>query len=370
MDDEKTAFVNQEPQYSQQQYNQYYAPQPYPYNQQQNVQYTQPPYTDPNYQYVQPVSDPYTQQVNPYFQPNGQQYGQQMNPYAQPDAQQYGQQMNPYAQPDSQQYGQQMNPYAQPINPYAQYGSQQNFNTAYDENVNPATPVKEKKPKKASTNTNTNINKKLGRKDIIISTVSSVIGIAVLTVFFLVILPLITGGKLSGRYEYNNEWFIFEDGVYVLGDSDSGYTSIGTYEVSGTHLKIKNAGETDSETELTYNSKKNQIDYDGDIFKCTAKDDTLGVNVDADYIDNIEETVKTAVEDTLAIEPAYDEAMQQGVYFIYGNDLKNPGSEFEKYLAECLDYDNNELLQYMFEEADTAIDISIDSTGSAAVNVY
>jgi hypothetical protein len=337
MDDETTTFADQEPQYSQQQYNPYSQPD---FNQQSNP-YVQQSYNQNIYQ--QP--NPYEQQG--YAQQNFNQ--QQYNPYMQQGYNQnFNQQPNPYAQ---QGYNQNFN---QQPNPYAQQGYNQSFNQQPDAAQNVRPQKRQSTPKDKSESRGIS-------KNILISVISSVVSIAVLVVFFLVILPAVKGDKIKGSYEGKTYWIVLEDGVYNLGYMDGSYAEVGTYELDGNKLTLTYAG-GDKENAIVMDYSSDKIKSSDDTLKVDDANELLPFEPDAKYIDNIEDTIQQAAEDALSDSDVKDEVGDSKTYTIKDDSLAKPATKFEEQLADKLDYEGNEILQYMFEKASTSLVITIDGS--------
>ncbi|MBO5508891.1 MAG: hypothetical protein J5962_00375, partial [Lachnospiraceae bacterium] len=203
-----------------------------------------------------------------------------------------------------------------------------------------------------------------------IGIISGIAGVAVLVLFFAVLLPLLTKSKLAGRYEYDNQWIICEDGVYVLGYTDWDYIEVGTYEIDDDEVEFTTAGEEYSTMYLKFNAKDNYLKDGGTKLKCKDKKATLDFEPNKEYIKNIEQTFQTATENVIASDSDIYESALDNWYFIYEDDFEDPGNDFEKALAKEMDYDNNECLQYMLTEAGLAVDIDIDSRGNVTVDAY
>ena len=180
---------------------------------------------------------------------------------------------------------------------------------------------------------------------------------------------MLSTDELEGMYKSKDNWIIFDDGVYLYGTNADDYTIIGTYSVSGKDISLQSIGQDDT-TIMTYASKDNEVIFSSTTF--VSKDDDTEIDCDFDtaYITNLERYVKTAAETALGSEAAYEEAVAAGSYTIYGNALAAPNGLFMTELAKNLNYDKCETLQYIFEETDTFVDITISEKGSVTVEAY
>lgn len=351
MTDEKTMVMDQEPQYAQPNMQQQYMPQ-----QDVQQQYIQQQYIQQPYMPEQNMQQQYTQQPYMSQQPMQQQYTQQ--PYMpqqdmqQAVPQQYTQQPYMPEQNIQQQYTQQ--PYMPQQDMQQQYTQQpympqQNMNT-------PTAPKAKPEKKRISKNT-------------VIITISTIVSAAILVVFFLVILPILSTDELEGMYKSKDNWIIFDDGVYLYGTNEDNYTTIGTYNVSGKNISLKSVGQ-DDKTVMTYDAKNNEIAFGSTTFVSKNDDEEIDCDFDTDYIKDLEEYIKTAAESALGVEAVYEEAVANGSYTIYGNALAAPNDLFMTEIATNLGYDKNETLQYIFEETDTFVDITISERGTVTVEAY
>ena len=196
-------------------------------------------------------------------------------------------------------------------------------------------------------------------------------------IFFIFIFPILTSSKLGGEYcykgSYYNDYYLFDHGTWVNyeideGSSEKEYYAIGTYTVNKDKIILKSIkGDT---IEATFDKKKNTITMSGTKLNSSNKDAKLDVDLDEDYLDSLEKTVKTATETAMADEEVYDEATWWQTYYIYGDDLKEPYSELEKELAEILGYSSDKRLQFLLEEEIISIDIQVSSSGVVSVEIY
>ena len=195
-------------------------------------------------------------------------------------------------------------------------------------------------------------------------------------IFFIFIFPILTSSKFGGEYKYKGsyytEYYLFDNGIWVNYDIDDGdtektYYSIGTYTVSGDKVIMTDIhGNTQT---ATFDKKKNTISLYGTTLTSSNKNAKLEVDIDKNYLDSLESLVKTASETALAVEEVYEEAVWWQSYYVYGSDLKNPYTEFEKELANNLGYSNDKKLQFLLENEIISFDINISSQGTVTVEV-
>ena len=259
-------------------------------------------------------------------QPQQTMYGQapQQNMYGQPQ-QGYGQQ-NMYGQPQ-QGYGQQ-NMYGQP---QQGYGQQNMYGQA------PRAPKPPRKP----------LSK--GAKAAIISTL--IVGVLA-AVFFIFIWPILTRSELKGEYVCKSEsyehTFVFDDGTFVVYDSDDDVVMAGTYEYD------EEDGDIELETidgysySASFDRDENIVKYYSSKYKSTNEKETLSFKLEEDYLETLEDSVTTAAEVALTNESIYEEAYYTS-YYLEDDDFAYPDSDFTEAVAENLGYEEDKALQFLME---------------------
>ena len=265
-------------------------------------------------------------------------------------------QQSQYGQPQGMQNQFAQPQFAQPQFAQNQYGQPQGMQGQYN------MPPKEKKP----------LSK--GAK---IGIISGLAAVLLIGIFFIFIFPILTRAKLGGSYvyesSYGDEYYLFDDGVYVNyeieGSDDKYYYSIGTYTVKDETITLKEL-DGDEKT-FKFNAKKNIVTDDWkDDFKSSDKKAKLDTDISKDYLDGLEDTIISASNAALKNSDVYEEATWYGSYFIYQDDLKNPYTDFEEELAKQLNYSSSNELQFLLEEMDLAFDISVSSSGVVTVEIY
>ena len=195
-------------------------------------------------------------------------------------------------------------------------------------------------------------------------------------IFFIFIFPILTSSKLGGEYKYKGsyytEYYLFDDGIWVNYDIDDGetektYYAIGTYVVNGDKITLTNM-DGDNQT-FTYDKKKNTLTVYGTKYTSSNKKAKLEVDIDKDYLDSLKNLVTTAAQTALADEDVYEEAIWWESYYVYGSDLKDPYTEFEKELALNLGYSNDKKLQFLLENSIISFDIQISQNGTVTVDI-
>ncbi|MGN0150871.1 MAG: hypothetical protein ACI39Q_00215 [Wujia sp.] len=334
----------------------------------------------------QPDSNQQSSQQQPYgqFQQDFQQqpYGQfqqdfQQQPYGQfqQDFQQqpYGQfqqnfQQQPYGQfqQDFQQqpYGQfqqdfQQQPYGQfqqnfQQQPYGQF--QQNFQQQPYGQFQQTAPKPPKPPRKPLSN-----KAKIG-------IISGIIAAALLVVFFVVILPILTRSKLAGEYTYTDSWgndltAVFDDGTYAIYDDDE-LEEAGTYYAKKDRVFLTDI--EGYEKEAKFNNKDNKLRIDGNIYKSSDKKGTLDFKLTEDYYENLKKTIDTSCKTIIANEDIYNDLYWNSCW-IYDDALKNPNTDFKKELAKALGYSEDATLQALIEGGYLEIYIYLSYEGNLEI---
>ena len=196
-------------------------------------------------------------------------------------------------------------------------------------------------------------------------------------IFFIFIFPILTRAKLKGSYSYKGSYYtsyyVFDDGVYVGYDIDEGETEkdyyyIGTYTYKDGKITMTSIdGETQT---FKFDDDDNVVTSDWGIkYKSKDKKAKLDFDIDKAYLDGLEAKFKTASEEALKDETAYEEATYWNSYYIYGSDLKDPYSDFEEALAKAIGYDSDKTLQFLLENYLISVDISISSSGVVTVEM-
>ncbi len=347
-----------------------------------------------NPQVAQQQASPYAspqqqvQQASPYAPP---QQMQQASPYAPP---QQMQQASPYAPPQQVQQAspyaplqQQMQPQAQIPVQQPQQMSQQQMEQEWmkqqwmkqqqaQQQVQPAisqqnTGVPQQafrnqlKGVPAQSNVNSNASsenaKKGASRGLIIGIIVFLVLAAVAAVFFIFVLPKLSKGEPKG--EYGNEDFegyvLFDDGVYAVYD-DAGTYEFGTYEINGDEITFTSVnGDVDHGR---YNKKENTVEY-GYIFESKDAKQTFGVDIDKNYVKGLKEKIVSASKEALTIEEVKAEAQEfAAAYYITGNELAEPRTEFAKALAEKLGYSGDNVLSFLVEKKYITVSIVPDSS--------
>ena len=196
-------------------------------------------------------------------------------------------------------------------------------------------------------------------------------------IFFIFIFPILTSSELGGEYSYKGsyytDYYLFDDGIWVYYDIDDGetdktYYSIGTYKVDGDKVTLTSIDGYSEE--FTFDKKKNTISAYGTTYGSSDKKAKLGVDIDREYLENLKSVITTAANTALGNEDVYEEAIWWESYYIYGNDLKEPYTDFEEELAKNLGYSTDKTLQFLLEEEIISIDIDISSSGTVSVEIY
>lgn len=200
-----------------------------------------------------------------------------------------------------------------------------------------------------------------------IGIICGVAGAALLIVFLLVFLPMLTGNKLKGKYcdTRSSDYAIFDDGTYVA-YSDDEVVDAGTYKTDGSRVFITNI-EGESFT-ATYNKKKNQIVNNGRVLRCKDKKVTLDYKLTETYLDDLKDRITAIAKVAATDEDMYDE-MYWGLY-IDDDDLEDPDDGIEEELSKGLDYENDPALQEFFESDYLYVYIEITHSGDIEVDVY
>ena len=265
----------------------------------------------------------------PNSQPNPM-YGQNQAPYGQPNPA-YGQNQAPYGQPNPT-YGQNQAPYGQP-------------NPTYKQPAAPRKPLSKKA--------------KVGILTTFIVAVLAVI-------FFVVILPILTRSKLQGEYNCAEDdlykRIIFENDTYVIYDDEGEMQEAGTYTIN----KNNKVTLTDLEgytEDFMFNEDKNTFTFYSIKYKCVDKKKKLGIKLDENYIDDLQVRLDNAVTTILKDPVVAEEANNYWYYYITEQDLAEPETEFEKALAEELDYDNDKTLKALVEGYYIGFDIDVYDDG-------
>ena len=341
-----------------QQQSPYAPPQQHIQPQPQVQQPQQSPYAPPQSQVQQPQPSPYAppqQQVqqSPYAPQQPQVQQPQQSPYAPPQQQVQQPQPSPYAppqqhmQPQIQQQMQQPQQHMQPQNTGA---PQQAFR-----NQLKGIPESQNNNKNAAVDN----AKKGASRGLIIGIIVFLILAAAAAVFFIFVLPKLSKGAPKG--EYVNEDFggyvLFDNGIYAVYD-DQGAYEFGTYEIKNDKITFTSVnGDVDHGK---YNKKDNTVEY-GYVFKLNDAKQTFGVDIDKKYVKELKDKFTTASESALASEEVKTEAKEfAAAYYIYGNELVEPRTEFAKALAENLGYSSDNVLAYLIENKYITVSIMPD----------
>ena len=216
-------------------------------------------------------------------------------------------------------------------------------------------------PESQNNNKNASIDntKKGASRGLIIGIIVFLILAAVAAVFFIFVLPKLSKGAPKG--EYVNEDFggyvLFDNGIYAVYD-DQGAYEFGTYEIKNDKITFTSVnGDVDYGK---YNKKDNAVEY-GYVFKLNDAKQTFGVDIDKKYVKELKDKFTTASESALASEEVKTEAEEfAAAYYIYGNELVEPRTEFAKALAENLGYSSDNVLAYLVENKYITVSIMPD----------
>lgn len=216
-------------------------------------------------------------------------------------------------------------------------------------------------PESQNNNKNASIDntKKGASRGLIIGIIVFLILAAVAAVFFIFVLPKLSKGAPKG--EYVNEDFggyvLFDNGIYAVYD-DEGTYEFGTYEIKNDKITFTSVnGDVDHGK---YNKKDNTVEY-GYVFKLNDAKQTFGVDIDKKYVKELKDKFITASESALASEEVKTEAKEfAAAYYIYGNELVEPRTEFAKALAENLGYSSDNVLAYLVENKYITVSIMPD----------
>lgn len=198
------------------------------------------------------------------------------------------------------------------------------------------------------------------------------IGIAatavVLILIFAVIIPLISRGPLSGSYVSDSEYVVtFYDGTFAVYDTDDhAYSDVGTYTVKDNTVYLVTAEGYESELALD----GNELIYNGTVYKQKDKHARTPIQLTENYEEELEQKLLPIIKDILTDEEVCNEAVNYGSYFVYQDDLAEPYTKFEEALSKKLNYSKDEVLQFMLEEYNMAIDIEISEDGKPTIYVY
>ena len=181
--------------------------------------------------------------------------------------------------------------------------------------------------------------------------------IALLVVFFVVILPMILKADLKGEYEFKDKdediefRVTFDEGKYIIYCEDS-YSdgevivSAGTYEYDEKEGEVVMTDLSGDEIEAEFDAKENILEIDRDEYESSDEKETVDIKFTEDYAEELYEKVEPIVADILANnEEAYDDAYWYENYYLCGDYMDDPFDSFVEALADELEYEDDEVLQ-------------------------
>lgn len=185
--------------------------------------------------------------------------------------------------------------------------------------------------------------------------------IALLVVFFVVILPMILKADLKGEYEFKDKdediefRATFDEGNYIIYCEDS-YSdgeiivSAGTYEYDEKEGEVVMTDLSGDEIEAEFDAKENILEIDRDEYESSDEDATVDIAFTKDYAEELYDKVEPIVADILANdEDAYDDAYWYDTYYICGDYMDDPFDAFLEALVDELGYEDDEVLQELMK---------------------